>query len=232
MSKDPPKIDHLIRSRRKTIALIVRPDGSLEVRAPLRISKAVIQNIIIEKADWIRKHQQQAQPKNLLTHQDRFQEGAKFWYMGRLFPLKLTPGGPSKLQFENAFLLGNQALPKAEKLFTTWYREQARQILSQQVQFFAQLGGFTYKRIRISSARTSWGSCSPKGTLSFTWRLVMAPLEMVTYVIVHELVHTRVPNHKAAFWEQVAAIDPDYKRKRAWLKVNGRYFDLLVAPPV
>jgi predicted metal-dependent hydrolase len=85
----------------------------------------------------------------------------------------------------------------------------------------ARKHGFHYQKLRISSARTRWGSCSSSGTLSFTYRLVMAPPEVVDYVVVHELVHTQVRNHSKTFWTTVEEIMPDYKQRRTWLKKNG-----------
>ncbi len=86
--------------------------------------------------------------------------------------------------------------------------------------------GFEYQRIRITSARTRWGSCSSRGTLSFTWRLVMASEDVIDYVIVHELVHLRIHNHSREFWTQVGLLMPDYKEKRLWLKKNASVLTL------
>ncbi len=86
--------------------------------------------------------------------------------------------------------------------------------------------GYPLPQCRISSARTRWGSCSPAGTLSFTWRLVMAPLEVIDYVVVHELVHLRVKNHSKAFWAAVGEIMPGYKRCVAWLRKQGQFLTL------
>lgn len=97
----------------------------------------------------------------------------------------------------------------------------ARELLSQRVCSFARAFGLTYRKIRISSARTRWGACSTSGTLSFNWRLVMAPPQVVDYVVVHELAHLRQPNHSPAFWDEVAKMMPDYAHHRAWLKKNG-----------
>ena len=120
--------------------------------------------------------------------------------------------------------MAQSAQGQAAQLFEQWYRQQARTVFTERVELYAQKYGFEYAKIRISSARTRWGSCSSKGTLSFTWRLVMAPLEIVDYVVVHELSHLREHNHSKAFWAQVAAILPDYKSRRKWLKVNGTNF--------
>jgi predicted metal-dependent hydrolase len=78
-----------------------------------------------------------------------------------------------------------------------------------------------YRRIRIGDQRTLWGSCSPNGTLSFNWRLVLAPLEVLDYVVVHELCHLRVPNHSASFWMLVEQQRPRSREPRAWLRKHG-----------
>ncbi len=81
--------------------------------------------------------------------------------------------------------------------------------------------GVEYRRIRIGGQRTLWGSCSPRGTLSFNWRLVLAPLEVLDYVVVHELCHLRVPNHSRRFWALVERHRPHWRQQREWLRDYG-----------
>jgi predicted metal-dependent hydrolase len=81
--------------------------------------------------------------------------------------------------------------------------------------------GVVYRQIRIGSQRTLWGSCSPRGTLSFNWRLVLAPLDVLDYVVVHELCHLRVPNHSRSFWALVERHRPRWREQRAWLREHG-----------
>jgi predicted metal-dependent hydrolase len=78
-----------------------------------------------------------------------------------------------------------------------------------------------YRRIRIGGQRTLWGSCSPGGTLSFNWRLVLAPAEVLDYVVVHELCHLRVPNHSRRFWALVEGRRPHWREQRDWLREHG-----------
>jgi predicted metal-dependent hydrolase len=78
-----------------------------------------------------------------------------------------------------------------------------------------------YERIAIRDQRTRWGSCSRRGTLSFNWRLVLAPHAVLDYVVVHELCHLREPNHSARFWKLVAAARPAFAEERAWLRRHG-----------
>jgi predicted metal-dependent hydrolase len=122
---------------------------------------------------------------------------------------------------KNDFILSQSAVPQAADTFKKWYQKQARAVISKRVDEIAKKYGFSYKQIRITSARTRWGSCSTRGSINFSWRLVMAPIDVIDYVVLHELVHTRIHNHSREFWAKVASIDPDYKQKRLWLKKNG-----------
>ena len=97
----------------------------------------------------------------------------------------------------------------------------ARELVSSLAEEEAERLGVAYRRIRIGGQRTLWGSCSPRGTLSFNWRLVLAPLEVLDYVVVHELCHLRVPNHSRAFWALVEERRPRWREQRAWLREHG-----------
>lgn len=88
-----------------------------------------------------------------------------------------------------------------------------------------QLTGGHYEKITIRNQKTRWGSCSQTGTLSFNYRLMMAPPEVIDYVIVHELCHLTHMNHSKAFWGKVADILPDYAKRKQWLKVHGHELD-------
>ncbi len=100
-------------------------------------------------------------------------------------------------------------------------RGHARQIITALAEEGAEQIGVTFERIRIAGQRTLWGSCSPRGTLSFNWRLVLAPLEVLDYVVVHELCHLRVPNHSRAFWSLVERQRPRWRDQRKWLRTHG-----------
>jgi len=228
-----PKI---IRSRRKTIALIVQADGSVVVRAPQRVTNRQIAEIVAEKAEWIRARQEQVQARPQ-AEAHKYSSGEQFWYLGRACPLLVTQGGRNRLEFSGgAFRLSvippsplHLAGGKVEKerqalgqgLFTAWYRQQAQQVLGERVAQQAQRCGFSYRLVKITSARTRWGSCSTGGTLSFPWRLVMAPLAVIDYVVIHELVHTVIKGHGPDFWSRVEALAPEYKQYVSWLKENG-----------
>ena len=100
-------------------------------------------------------------------------------------------------------------------------RERAKSVLAQRTAYFARQIGVTYGRITVRDQKTRWGSCSQTGNLNFNFRLILAPLEVLDYVVVHELCHRRQMNHSAQFWHEVAQVLPDYRKRKAWLTENG-----------
>lgn len=210
-----------VRSSRKTIGIYLSSDGQhIEVRAPRRLSAAEIRAFVESKTDWINKKQAElrARPPKLVD----FLPGEQYFYLGKLYPLVLSDRRGPTLVFDGmCFSLSKYALPRAREVFTNWYRQQARSLLTARTAALAALYDLAYAKIRISSARTRWGSCGHNATLSFSWRLIMAPPDSIDYVIVHELAHLVHKNHSSRFWAQVAAMQPDYARRKIWLKEHG-----------
>ncbi len=223
---DAPIVDQLVRSRRKTLALVVLPDGKLIVRAPLRLPEEQIWAFIAQKAGWIRARQRQAAQNLRETPVRRFTAGEKFLFLGQSYDLEIVSRARPPLELKERFLLSQSAQARAVQVFEAWYRQQARQMLPQRVQHFSSLHGFKPSQVRITSARTRWGSCSGRGVLSFTWRLIMAPPAVIDYVVIHELVHLEIKNHSQEYWARVAQLMPDHKQRRAWLKTNRALCDL------
>jgi predicted metal-dependent hydrolase len=219
------QIDKLTRSKRRTIALIIERDGTLTVRAPMRAPQVLIHQFIHEKADWITRTREKIKAL-VTTPAKQYIDGETFPFLGSSFNLKLVKSQRPSLQFESGFTLSQTARSKGESAFTRWYKEQAREVITERVNQYAQQYNFTPGQVKITSAKTRWGSCSSSGTLNFTWRLVMAPLEVIDYVVVHELVHLRVKDHSSKFWSAVEAIYPEYKKQRKWLRENGESLNL------
>lgn len=213
------EINRLVRSKRKTLALIVESDGGLTVRAPLRMKDDDIRQFVMKKEKWIKRKQAQARKDSIRPRE--FVDGETFTYLGKDYPLQIVPVRYPALVLNQAFKLSRDELENAESEFVAWYKKQARGVLTERVSYYAEKHGFEVKKIRISSARTRWGSCSSRGTLSFTWRLVLAPLEILDYVVVHELCHLRELNHSRIYWALVEDILPEYKAHRAWLKEHS-----------
>jgi predicted metal-dependent hydrolase len=213
----------IIRARRKTIALIITREGKLVVRAPLRASRQQIDEIIHLKSGWIEKKQKAALDRLLQVERHTFAQEENFLFLGQPYPLQWVDRARPLLALEDGrFLLSQAANPHASDVFVAWYRVEARRILSERITLYENQTGLNHQSLRISSAHTRWGSCSSRGTLSFPWRLVMAPLPVIDYVVVHELAHLVEPNHSRRFWLKVESIMPDYREKLTWLKANNQ----------
>jgi len=219
------KIDKLIRSKRRTIALIIERDGSFTVRAPMRAPHAAIETFIQQKEDWITRTRQKIKFIEPALEK-QYTDDEKFLFLGSSFGLKLVGLQKPLLHFDSGFILSRAAQTKGEQVFTRWYKARALEVISERVKQYAQQNNFAPKQVKISSAKTRWGSCSSKGTLNFTWRLVMAPLDVIDYVVVHELAHLRVKDHSSKFWKVVESIYPEYKKQRKWLRENGEKLSL------
>jgi hypothetical protein len=233
MKNPPPKQLHfeglgeisLIRSARRSISIQVLADGQVVVRAPLRLPAGYLERLLAEKTAWIRQKQAQAGEKRLsglgkAPGKRRFESGQPFPFLGQDYPLEIVERQAAPLRLEGGFRLRRAALGQAAEAFEAWYREQARALFTRRLSELAARHGFQFSRMRLSSARTRWGSCSSRGTISLNWRLVLAPPEIVDYVILHELAHLRTPNHSKDFWRLVESLCPEYPARRKWLKAN------------
>jgi len=219
------QINNLVRSKRRTIALIVERDGSLTVRAPKRAAMTDINSFIREKAPWIERTREKLKSIPVIPKK-QFTDGEKFPFLGELYELELVKPQRPALRFDGRFQLGYTSQKRGEQVFTRWYKEKALTVISERVSIFSEKHGFLPKGIRITSARTRWGSCSPDGTLNFTWRLILAPLDVIDYVVVHELVHLRVKDHSSRFWKIVQELAPEYRLQRKWLREHGEKLGL------
>ncbi len=211
----------LVRSRRKTIGLQIAPDATLVVRAPLRATNAAIEAVLRQHLDWVLRTQRRvaARPRPPAV---RGAAGETFLYLGNAYEVRLVANQAKPLVFQDGFLLRERDSTKGKKLLEAWYRQTAREVLTQRVRLYAAADErFRVKALRISGARTRWGSCSTRGNVNFSWRLLQAPLRVIDYVVVHELAHLVHHNHSAAFWSLVESIMPGYREQKDWLKEHG-----------
>ncbi|MDZ4160099.1 MAG: YgjP-like metallopeptidase domain-containing protein, partial [Anaerolineaceae bacterium] len=156
---NPPRIDVLIRSPRKTISLIVEEDGKLVVRAPLRMTRKAIEEIVHQKVKWVLAKQVLARTRMDDRRPLEYRQGERFWFLGRQYALALVDSPAEPLRLNGMFYLDRTRLPRAGKIFEGWYLEQARQIIPQRVQLFASQIDHPVQIIRIKDARSRWGSC-------------------------------------------------------------------------
>ena len=114
-----------------------------------------------------------------------------------------------------------ETVPGLSKEERTRLQQEACRKIPERIAYFAEKIGVSYGRITLRQQKTRWGSCSANGNLNFNWLLILAPPEVLDYVVVHELCHRRQMNHSQAFWNEVSAVLPGYKEQKKWLKDNG-----------
>lgn len=224
MGEPSVRIDELIRTRRKTLGLTVAPDARLIVRAPKRLPMAYIESFIRQKTSWILN--KQAQMRNMPQAAHTYGDGDPFPLLGGQAELRYDPSVRRVALAGKLLLLPAAEQARAKELLEAWYRAYARTVFAQRIAYYAPRMGVRPGVLRVSGARGRWGSCGAGGSINLVWRLVMAPLEVVDYVVVHELAHLKRRDHSAAFWQEVERILPAYKEQRRWLKQNARLLEL------
>jgi hypothetical protein len=223
--KQVPEIYKIIRTDRKTIALQITEEGKLIVKAPLKVSDEAIRRVVLKNKKWIERKLKEvlSRPK---AGKKEFVNGESFLYLGKSYKLHIVENQEEPIRFEKGFFLSKRFLPYAQEVLTAWYKEAALEKISQRVEFYAKKAGLKYGRIRITDAQRRWGSCSVNNNLNFSWRLIMAPLPAIDYVVVHELAHIEEKNHSKRFWTKVKVLMPDYEKYHQWLKENGHLLKL------
>lgn len=209
--------------KRRSIGLRI-DDRGLTVSMPLRASEKWLHSVLNEKAAWVVEKLgswQTRKPAAAL-----WIDGEKLAFRGETFTLRVIPSlfnSPPQLRGEQLLLHITDTCDTAriEKLVTQWYRREAERVFAECVAHYAPLMQVAPQQIRLSSARTQWGSCTSRGVVRLNWQLVKMPLHLIDYVVVHELAHLVEMNHSAAFWRVVAGACPDYAQCRAELRKWG-----------
>ena len=224
------------RAKRRSIGFVVGPDG-LAVRAPRWTPLYEVDAALQEKASWIlRKLQESQQRQNRLeSARLEWRDGVALPYRGQTITVLLDPahgfcGRGAQLQpgGENGVLQTlHVGLPKAaapeqiRDAVQAWLMRQAQINFKERMDFFAPQLGVQWKKLRLSSAGTRWGSASADGSIRLNWRLIHFRQPVIDYVVVHELSHLRVMDHSPSFWNTVASVVPNYQNLRAQLKEDS-----------
>ena len=214
---DVPKIK-IIRTSRKSISLQILRDATIEVKAPHLIPKFLIEQFIKSHEEWIRVRQDLV--LNNIKKPREFSDGESFLYLGVEYILKIGNYTEIKI-FDDKLLFPSALVFRGRDAIEKWYIRQAKKIINEQVAYYSNKMNASYTSISFSDTKSKWGSCTHDNRLQFNWRLVMTPLLVLRYVVLHELVHTTTKNHSYAFWSKVRSVNPSYKQQIKWLKLYG-----------
>jgi predicted metal-dependent hydrolase len=167
-----------------------------------------------------------------LKENRRITEGGKLLYLGRLYPVEINFNKDFKwltAKFSGDVFIFNTPVQDhiiLKKLAEKLYRRDAEKIIFQRIEKYRHKFKISPLKIKVKEQKRRWGSCTSQRNIYFNWRIIMAPLEVIDYVIVHELSHLVYQDHSRQFWSCVEAVMPDYRERKKWLKENGLLLEL------
>jgi len=203
--------------RARTMRLTVGPGRSPEVVVPAHIRQKTVDTFIRAKQQWLaNKLAAPARPRELFVERP-----GTVWLSGQPVPVTYcSTGRPAAALLDGRLVVGGAPMDAVARI-DRWYRAEARRELHATADHEADRVGVHYQAISVRDQRTRWGSCSRSGRLSFSWRLVMAPPEVLEYVVLHELCHLREFNHSRSFWRLLESVRPNCQGPANWLRQHG-----------
>jgi len=151
-----------------------------------------------------------------------FEEGEKFPYLGNELSIRYSDNKKPKITDKEIIIPEkNNGVSSSKETIESLYREKAREIISKKISKYEDHFSESFNKLYIRDQKTKWASCSAKKNISFNWRLLLGPEDVLEYVVVHELIHLEEPNHSRKFWKRMEEILPDYRERRGWLKDNS-----------
>jgi len=224
----------VICRRRKTIGISISPEQGVRVLVPSWVSKQLIQDVVKKKAPWIIKKLIQIEEIKSLKLSKKFIDGETFSFLGKDYKLEVLrqPGIKStNLAFNNVkFIAGipgeftyeEQAKSIRESILE-WYMERAAETITDRVEIYSHKLGAKPARVHIKNQKSRWGSCTKDNKININWKIIMAPMEIVDYLVVHELAHIKIKNHSTLYWKLVESVLPDHAKRRKWLRENSHH---------
>ncbi|OWZ84095.1 M48 family metallopeptidase [Natranaerobius trueperi] len=213
--------------KRKTMSIYIERDGTVKVLAPENLSIEEIEEVLESKRYWIHSKLEEWKELNKTKKQRKFVNGEGFLYLGRSYQLKLveTQDVPLKL-YQGYFCLRKADLEQGREVFKEFYKEKGYKKVSERVNYYKDMLGVNPSGIKIMELRNRWASCSENGTINFHWKVAMAPMTIIDYIVVHELTHFIYKNHSDSFWNTVDKVLPDYLKRKKWLRENGASLEI------
>jgi predicted metal-dependent hydrolase len=217
------------RKRKRTIAFTMESDKTLRVLAPFSTSLGALAKILQQRSAWIAGRIKEKKP----LAEFNFIDGAVFSYMGHGCVLRVTQGGDTRRSCQllphrlHIHVLETDLSPEALRQevrleISLWMKKRARILLKKRLDLWAGLMGVSYKKLIVTNPARRWGSCSADNIIRLNWRLMMMPLPIIDYVVVHELAHIRHKDHSSRFWAFMTVFMPDMRERRKILRSMER----------
>jgi predicted metal-dependent hydrolase len=224
MTAVPYRIRRSDRARHARI--LVGGDG-VEVVVPRRFPMRKVQPFVEEKWPWIERTLRRMRESEAVVPRARLEDGGALSYLGERLTLQVRVE-PRRRRFHVARRRGvvtaavSRPGPAAlQDALERWYRRQARIEVTRRLDAATAAAGLRYDSLQIRGQRTRWASCSSTGAMSFNWRLLLAPAEILDYVVEHEVAHLEVHDHSERFWSLLGSRCPDWGDHERWLRAHG-----------
>ncbi len=222
----------LRRSKRaKNIRITVGDDGVV-LTLPERTAERHGHAFIDERAEWINRTLAKIEAADEIVASRALADGSSVPFVGVELTLRVLDGPSGRVTHKVAagelwVRVPNDRRETVAAALERWYRRQAREIFATRLDACVLRNGTSYERVAVRDQKTRWGSCSTSGTISFNWRLLLAPEAVLDYVVEHEAAHLEVRDHSSRFWDLMEARVPEWRESRLWLKRHGSTLRLI-----
>jgi len=210
-------------NRLKTVSLKVK-NQEVVLSVPKFVTDSEIDNIIERKINWIR-NKLAIEKKNNFNIKRKYENGEKFLYFGSEYSLKIKHSNSDNVYLDNNIMIvevkNNSKAVHIRNILNNWYIAESKKYLIKTTNYYEVLIGVSVNKLIFGKYKSKWGSCNSKKTISYDWRIIMAPLEVIHYLIIHELCHIKHLNHSNDFWKTVEKYMANYKLQKKWLKTNS-----------
>lgn len=217
---------------KKDVSLSVCLTEGVKLVAPEGIDSGKLETILHKKAPWISKKKYEFDEVAATPPPKEFVSGEKFAYLGRHYRLKVHKNEELKtpsLTFKQGRFISviPSNLPDPDKrrelgqLFKEWYIMQGYRKVEERLKIYCPKMQLEPSKVVFKEQKKRWGTCTKEGAIYLNWRIMMAPMSVIDYVIVHELAHLKHKDHSIEYWRFVRSILPDYQLRKEWLRKNG-----------
>jgi len=214
-------------SKRKTASIYIERDSSITVIVPDGTTDLEVQNLLKQNEYKIYKYQAKRALLNEKAIKRELVNGQSFLYLGRNYYLQYSDEVDG-IQFKGRyFYVPKGSEDKLKGMFKEFYRQRGKKFIEPRVHRFAEMMGLKVEAVSIIELKNRWASCSvQRPKVNFNWKIMMAPVSVINYLIVHELSHFKHKRHSKDFWNEVDKIIPDYQKQVQWLKEYGAGLDV------
>lgn len=215
-----------IRTGRKTLGINIDPEKGVIVRSPKRLSDNKIEYMIRKKASWILEKLDRVKEIKPMPTPKEYMSGEKLLYIGGRYRIQVEPANRSSIKlYQGRFYIkypnDKNRIKSIKPALEEWYRRHSKRKFNQRINKYKKILGVEPNNVIIKAQKKRWGSCSSRNNINLNYRLIMAPMSVIDYIIVHELTHLKYPDHSKDFWNLLETVIPDYEDKQEWLRLNG-----------